>query len=504
MDNSKGKRFKDDINLLKGGRFFYLTLIICLVVFFGAIGILITAFNRLISRHDQQLSAEISTIMAEKMNSSIEFMTESINSTAILLSSRNYDNPGQIYDILKNNKNADYLSAGFIDQSGEKFASDEEASEFAKWDLLQTAALANPVSISAPYRSSVYGQPVITLFASLNYADTRHGYMFITYKLSELQRIAVTRSLGNDVEIWLMNAESANIIQCAGSDEHSIGSWANAYLSMQDINKEDVPVYSDWLTRIRHLEDNIGISYSVGDTFYSQHCSMISSMPGWYVVVRIPGNALSATMHTFRNYVLYFLAVLLVVVIVLIANMYRLAKRDNEILEALSTYDPLTQVLNRRAFDTAAAKWIARGKDCALIFFDLDYFKQVNDKYGHNIGDSFLTTFSDVLKKNFSENGIISRFGGDEFVVLTDLHSVEEVSALIRKTNSDLSSFKLPGADKKDREFSISFSSGAARFPYDADELPLLKKRADTALYKVKELGRNGYLWYMDLPEKNA
>ncbi|MBQ6574957.1 MAG: GGDEF domain-containing protein [Lachnospiraceae bacterium] len=500
MANTDHKRFKDDINLLKSGRSFYLTLIICLVVFFGATGLLITAVNRLITRHDEQLSAEISTIMAEKMNSSIKFMTESVNSTAVLLSSRNFDNPEHIYDILKNNTNADYLSAGFIDQSGKKYASDEEAKEFAKWDLLQTAALANPVSISAPYRSSVYGQPVITLFAVLRYADTRHGYMFTTYKLNELQKIAVTESLDNDVEIWLMNAESSNIIQCAGSDEHSIGSWANAYLSMQDINSDDIPVYSDWLTRIRHLEDNIGISYSVGDTMYSQHCSRIESMPGWYVVVRIPGNALSATMHTFRNYVLYFLAVLLTVVIVLIANMYRLSKRDNEILEALSTHDPLTGVLNRRAFDIAAAKWIARGKDCALIFFDLDYFKQVNDKYGHNIGDGFLTKFSDVLKKNFSESGIISRFGGDEFVVLTDMSGTDEVSALIKKTADDLWSFSLPEADKEGREFSISFSSGAARFPYDADDLSLLKKRADTALYEVKERGRNGYLWYMDLP----
>ena len=111
-----------------------------------------------------------------------------------------------------------------------------------------------------------------------------------------------------------------------------------------------------------------------------------------------------------------------------------------------------------------------------------------------------MTKFSDVLKKNFSESGIISRFGGDEFVVLTDMSGTDEVSALIKKTADDLWSFSLPEADKEGREFSISFSSGAARFPYDADDLSLLKKRADTALYEVKERGRNGYLWYMDLP----
>ena len=118
-----------------------------------------------------------------------------------------------------------------------------------------------------------------------------------------------------------------------------------------------------------------------------------------------------------------------------------------------------------------------------------------------NSGMGF-TRSSDVLKKNFSESGIIARFGGDEFVVLTNMKSVDDVSSMIRKTADDLRSFRLPEADKEGREFSISFSSGAARFPYDAGGFSLLKKHADTALYEVKERGRNGYLWYMDLGKK--
>lgn len=490
--------------IIKSGRFFYLTLFICLAVFIGAISLLILAFNELISSHDKQLSAEICTIMTEKMNSSIEYMTESADEMAKLLSSQDYSGPEEIYEALKKNRDAGYLSAGFIDQSGKKYATAEEAREFEKWELLHTAALANPVSISAPYRSSVYGQPVITMFSVLKYGRGRHGFLFTTYKLTDLQKVAATNSLDNDIEIWLMNSESANFIQCAGSDEHANGNWTNSYLAMGSINDEDVPVYTEWLDRIRHLEDDIGISYSIGDVVYSQHCSRIHSMPGWYVVVRIPGNTLSATMHTFRNYVLYFLAVLLIVVVVLIANMYRLSKRDNEILERLSTHDPLTGVLNRRAFDIAAENRLARGKDCALIFFDLDYFKQVNDNFGHNTGDKFLISFSEALKKNFSGSGIISRFGGDEFVVMTDMTSIDEVTAKICRTNEDLSSFELPDENGKKVDFNISFSSGAARFPYDANDLSTLKKRADTALYQVKERGRNGYLWYMYLPKELA
>ena len=501
MNNTRSKdnNIGQDIQLIKGGRSFFMTLIICLAVFLGATGVLILAFNRLISRHDQYLSSEICTIMSEKMNSSIESMTEAADDMASMLSAQNYESPEDIYAAIKNNVKSDYLSASFIDETGEKYATEEEIAEFNKWELLKTAALADPVSMSAPYRSSVYGQPVITMFTNFEYDNGRNGYMFITYTFKELQKVAVTESLKNDVEIWLMNAESGNIIQCAGPDEHAIGNWTNAYLSMKSINEKDIPTFTAWLERIRHLENNIGITYSLDNTFYSQHCSCIKSMPGWYVVVRIPSNTLSATMHKFRNYVISFLAVLLVVVIVLIANMYRISKRDNELLERLSTHDPLTGVLNRRAFNIAAGKWILRKKDSALIFVDLDYFKQVNDQYGHNFGDKVLVTFSDALKKNFSDSSIISRFGGDEFVVITEMNSVEDITSRMRQIEKDVSDITLTKDNNEQINYSISFSSGAARFPYDADNLPLLMKMADNALYEVKERGRNGSLWYADL-----
>ena len=498
------KRNGNDINLIKGGKSFYITLIICLIVFLTAISLLIAAFNRLISRHDQKLSGEICTLMSEKMNSSIDFMTTSTRGMASVLSAQDFDTPAQIYKTLKATDSREFLSVGFIDAFSNVYASEQEMKEFEKWKLLETAIAADPVSMSAPYRSAVFGQPVITLFADFKYGNNRHGYMFTTYLLKDLQQIAVTQSLGDEIEIWLMDAESANTIQCVGADEHATGSWTNAYLTMQNINKSDQPVYEAWLNRIREQEDNIGISYSIGDTFYSQYCSKISSLPGWYVVVRIQGNALSATMSTFRTYILIFLAVLLLVVIVLIANMYRLSKRDNDMLNSLSIHDPLTGILNRRAFDLAAEKWLSRGRGSALIFFDVDYFKQVNDRFGHDAGDKLLVAFSDTLKKNFSEHGIISRFGGDEFVVLTDMDDVESVTSILKQTKDDVHSIDLNDGDSgsnddKDSDFMISFSAGAARFPQDAGDLSSLKKCADTALYETKEKGRNGYMWFADV-----
>ena len=179
---------------------------------------------------------------------------------------------------------------------------------------------------------------------------------------------------------------------------------------------------------------------------------------------------------------------------------YFSGKRDTYILSKLSFNDPLTGVLNRRAFDLAAENMLSSTRDAAMIFFDIDYFKQVNDKFGHDTGDQLLVKFSDVLKKNFSDLGLVSRYGGDEFVVLAQMDESKQITELLKQTMADVHDIKLSddGREDKDRSksFVISCSAGAARYPRDAQKLSDLQKCADIAVYTVKERGRNAYLWY--------
>ena len=168
-------------------------------------------------------------------------------------------------------------------------------------------------------------------------------------------------------------------------------------------------------------------------------------------------------------------------------------------LSQLSINDPLTGVLNRRAFELAAEKMISDSKEAAIMFFDIDYFKQVNDTFGHDTGDKLLVAFSNALKKNFSEIGLVSRYGGDEFVVLAHMDSKEQITELLKQAKDDVHAIKL-GDDKEGesetKDFLISFSAGVASYPQDASSLDELQKCADSALYTVKERGRNDYLWY--------
>ena len=488
---------KKDIEFFKqNNNSLYYTLTICLLVFLSAISVLIFAFNRLITDHDKSLSKEMCILLSEKANNSIDSMTASTSNVADIISARSIDSPQEIYQELKEYGGLDYLSIGFIDEEGNFYGSSSEREEFEKWDLFEVARSAEPVAISIPYRSTAYGQHVITIFSGFEYGRSKKGYIFTTYLFKDLRDAVATKSLENDIQIVLINAESANIIRCVDNKELADGSWTNAYLAFGNLDDENKTKVFDWLNRMFNGENNVSVNYTMDDVTYTQCGAVIPSMPGWYVSVRIPGNAMSKTMHIFRNYVLIFTSVLLLVVIILIFNMYRLSKRQTKLLENLSIYDPLTGVFNRRAFDYAASTIISHGKKCALIFFDIDYFKQANDKYGHDAGDRVLKTFAGILKENFSGEGIVSRFGGDEFVVLVDMPSKESINEKLEKAakqmrEADIIDF--PGTDDK---AIINFSAGAAACPKDAQDLSNLKKCADTALYSVKEHGRNGYDWY--------
>lgn len=494
--NSSYRKKKDIEFFNQSNKSLYVTLVVCLFVFIGSVSVLIFGFNGLISDHDQYLSGEMCTLLSEKVKNSLDAMTTSVTDVADVLSAQNFSSPEKIYEQLKEAKNIEYVSIGFIDAEERVYATAEEKAEFRKWELIEKAKDIHPISVSVPYRSSVNGQYVITIFCDFTYSEDKQGTLFVTYLFKSLQNAVETKSLLGDMDINLVHAKSANIIRCVNPEKQAEGSWTNAYLAVSEIAEEDRQVYLDGINRMYNGEDNIGMSYYVGDILYSHHSAAIPNMPGWYVSVRIPGNALSKTLHTFRNYVLIFTLVLLIVVLILIVNMNHLSKRQSKVLEKLSIYDPLTGVFNRRAFDFAAQQLLSGNRKYALIFFDVDYFKQVNDTFGHDVGDKLLKVFAGILKSNFESRGIVSRFGGDEFVVLTEMKNVEDISDKL-----SIVTYEIQGADFSElqtdgKEVSFSFSAGAASFPMDAEELSDLKKCADAALYIVKENGRNGYGWY--------
>jgi two-component system cell cycle response regulator len=162
----------------------------------------------------------------------------------------------------------------------------------------------------------------------------------------------------------------------------------------------------------------------------------------------------------------------------------------------LSTKDCLTGILNRRYFDTHIGQIIANSlenkQSFCLLMIDMDNFKCVNDQYGHQAGDEVLKQLTMVLKNSLRSNDLLARYGGEEFVVVlseTMLDAGVNVAERLR-SNVELTRF----AYTSDSVLSGTISIGVAQYK-PLESVRQLVERADAALYKAKDLGRNNVIF---------
>ena len=172
----------------------------------------------------------------------------------------------------------------------------------------------------------------------------------------------------------------------------------------------------------------------------------------------------------------------------------RLVKR----LKEESELDFLTKLYNRRTLFRFLEHLVAMAKrgneKLSLFIMDIDKFKEVNDTFGHQAGDEVLVNFAQIIKNNIRKADIAARFGGEEFCIVTPYTSLPEacvVSEKIRKAVRE------NGINVQGRRIDITVSSGIAELDKD-DDIGSLIKKADDALYRAKQEGRNRSMAYKD------
>ncbi|MDP3190001.1 diguanylate cyclase domain-containing protein [Rhodoferax sp.] len=186
-------------------------------------------------------------------------------------------------------------------------------------------------------------------------------------------------------------------------------------------------------------------------------------------------------------------------------------KQMEERVHQLAFYDPLTHLPNRRLMNDRLSQALAAskrsGRHGALIFLDLDNFKLVNDTHGHDVGDALLCQVAAQLKKCVRETDTVSRFGGDEFVILlSDLFadqatSLKRASVIAEKIRSALTqayalTISQNGQAEHLIEHQCSASLGVVMFCGQQASVSDLLKWADTAMYQAKNAGRNAIRFY--------
>jgi len=167
-----------------------------------------------------------------------------------------------------------------------------------------------------------------------------------------------------------------------------------------------------------------------------------------------------------------------------------------EKLEYASEHDPLTGLANRTNLYNQLEYIITDSKRnkkrFAVLFLDLDHFKEINDNLGHDIGDKILIEVTHRIKDSIRQNDVFARIGGDEFIiVLTDVDK-EYISRIAEK----IIEIAQQPFNIENYNLSISASIGISTYPKDGQKIKTLLKNADIAMYKVKENGKNNFTYY--------
>jgi diguanylate cyclase (GGDEF)-like protein len=168
-----------------------------------------------------------------------------------------------------------------------------------------------------------------------------------------------------------------------------------------------------------------------------------------------------------------------------LANLKTLA-----IAESRASTDALTGLANRRAMNDTLQRMAAHagrsGEPLSAIAFDLDHFKTVNDRYGHEVGDAALSAVGECLRENLRQSDFAARIGGEEFLVLAPDTDAEGALVLAEKLREALAREQIPQLLQP-----ITASFGIASIPHQAGGAELLLRRADRACYLAKDRGRN-------------
>ncbi len=170
------------------------------------------------------------------------------------------------------------------------------------------------------------------------------------------------------------------------------------------------------------------------------------------------------------------------------SELYRLVEKRTKELEKLSVTDQLTKLYNRRKIDNILTSEVDQARrynhSFSLIIIDVDYFKKVNDTYGHQVGDYILQTISELFSSNVRKSDLVGRWGGEEFLIISQEKDLQKVLVFAEKLRELVENYQF------DTVGNVTCSFGVAHFT-QGDTIDSLLLRADVALYEAKDSGRN-------------
>lgn len=182
---------------------------------------------------------------------------------------------------------------------------------------------------------------------------------------------------------------------------------------------------------------------------------------------------------------------------VMLEEFSRIKKKEDDRLKKLTITDGLTKLYNIRFLETYSKNiYMNLEKEIGILFLDIDYFKNINDNFGHNIGDLVLKSLANIMKEFIGSKGKIIRYGGEEFLVLLENSSLEETINTGEDLRLEIKNSVIIPSCKEGK--SVTVSIGIGHFPTHGNSLESIIKKADYAMYNAKKQGRDRCCIYED------
>lgn len=223
-------------------------------------------------------------------------------------------------------------------------------------------------------------------------------------------------------------------------------------------------------------------------------------MNRWMVCYVVPVSKAQEDYAFIQEYEAVLTAVFALLVVLFLGILLRIGRKRQRALIRSASMDALTGLFNKKNTEEKIQRWLERSVDLisviqVFMIMDVDFFKEINDKYGHAAGDEVLRGLGEQLRSQFRKEDILGRVGGDEFVVfMKDVKTPRDAERKAEELCSRIRKMKIPALGGK----SITCSIGMAYYPSHGRNYMELYKLADAVLYETKRKGKNGFTVYRE------
>ena len=355
-------------------------------------------------------------------------------------------------------------------------------------------AMRGETVMSPPIESKVDGKTKVILAVPIYKDGKVHGILGASYNVGALNQMLFD-DIYDGVGFSMIIDSSGRIISCdSGKSYRKIGINDNVYdfyVKSGEVSRKDMVQarknIKEQKSGILVLSEKKAVRYLAYEPL---------EINDWMLCYMVPQSKAQEGFRFIRSREMLLFAIIGVGVLTFVLLIFQRTSMRQKKMREIASRDGLTQLYNKVGTENLINQWLHSEESKAggvMLMMDVDYFKQINDTYGHAVGDRVLYKVGYLLKSSFRENDIVGRIGGDEFLIFMSGVTSEEFA--IRRMES-LQQYlrELPIEELKGH--SLTCSMGAAFMPKDGTEFGELYKHADEALYETKRNGRDGFSIY--------